>query len=84
MYREGLKKSVLAAAEEGKAFIQMLIRAEMRKQTKYHVHVFLDDEGSVLNATVSERLVEVAVQDANMWPPVCMAWSPWRGRKNEA
>ena len=50
MYREGWIVSALAAAEEGKVFIQMLIRAEMRKQMRYHVHVVLDDEGAVVQA----------------------------------
>ena len=47
MYREGWIVSALGAKENSKSYIQMLVRAEMKKSNRYHVHIVLDSDGSV-------------------------------------
>ena len=47
IYREGWIVSALGAKEDSKTFIQMLVRAEMKKSNRYHVHVVLDRDGTV-------------------------------------
>ena len=50
MYREGWIISALCAKENEKTFVQMLVRAEMKKMNRYHVYLVLETDGNVVGA----------------------------------
>lgn len=50
MYREGWIVTALAAQDNNRVYIQMIVRAEMKKQIRYYVHVILDSSGNILHS----------------------------------